>query len=76
MNECSVGRCRELSVSQEERESMGDGEWGKGVNSSLCWEREKREALVVCLHVRASPLSLIKSAYVGLYIEILGVRVL
>lgn len=64
LNECSVGRCREPCASQEERGSMEDGEWGKGVNSSLCWEREKREPLVVCLHVRASPLSLIKSPFI------------
>lgn len=63
-------------MSQEERGSMEDGERGKGVNSSLWWEREKREPLVVCLHVRASPLSLIKSAYMGSCIEILGVLVL
>lgn len=73
LNECSVGRCREPNVSQEERGSVEDGEWGRGVNSSLCWEREKREALVVCLHVRESPLSLIKSVYVGLHTEILGI---
>lgn len=60
-------------MSQEERGSVEDGEWGRGVNSSLCWEREKREALMVCLHVRASPLPLIKSVYVGLYTEILDI---
>lgn len=60
-------------MSQEERGSVEDGAWGRGVNSSLCWEREKREALVVCLHVRASALSLIKTVYVGLYTQILGI---
>lgn len=73
-------QCRPLPRAEREPgREREHGRWrvgGKGVNSSLCWEREKREALVVCLHVRASLLSLIKSVYVGLYIEILGVQVL
>lgn len=44
LNECSVGPL----LGARKRE----GAWkmesgGKGVNSSLCWEREKREPLVV-----------------------------
>ena len=46
LNECSVRGRREQSASQEERGSGEDGEWGRGVNSSLCGEREKRESLL------------------------------
>lgn len=46
LNECSVRRSRERRASQEERGSAEDGEWGRGVNTSLCGEREKRESLL------------------------------
>lgn len=46
LNECSVRGCRERSASQEERGSEEEGEWGIGVNSSLCGDWEKRESLL------------------------------
>ena len=46
LNERSVRGRREQSASQEERGSGEDGVWGRGVNSSLCGEREKRESLL------------------------------
>ena len=56
LNECSVRGCRKRSMSQEERGSEKEGRWGRGVNSSLCGEWEKREKpLAVCLHVRTIP---------------------
>lgn len=54
LNECSVRLCGEQSTSQEGRGRVEDGEWGRGVNSSLFGEREKRESLL-CLHVNVVP---------------------
>lgn len=43
-------QCVERSTSQEERGRVEDGEWGRGVNSSLFREQEKRES-TLCLHI-------------------------
>lgn len=46
LNECSVRGCGEGSSGQEERGSEEDGEGGRGVNSTLCGEWEKRVSLL------------------------------
>lgn len=76
----AVRRCSERSTSQEESGRVEDGDWGRGVNSSLFGEREKRESRL-CLHVDVVP-CVIDHIYVlvfqwkGFHIEILDFSIL